>query len=514
MKRYLLGLDAGTTAFKAALFDEHRNFIAVHQKDYTLLTPAQNFVEFPAESYWLIFCELIRELLSKTEISVCDIVALAISSQGETLICLDKENQPIGNAIVWLDNRATAQADALRSKFGIQEVYEQSGQADMLATWPAAKILWLKENRPEQYAETKTYLLLEDYLLLRLTGKLVGEPNLWASSTILNMHTACWWPEMLGTLGITAGQLPELLPCGTKVGTLTAEARQATGLSARTIVVTGALDQTCNTIGCGLTLPGMICETTGSCLAVSAVLDHFVHYDEKLPITCQNHAVPGRYTVLLWSQSAGMTLKWFAKQFYPDFKELDAAFDQINAEAAKVPMGCSGLTMLPHLTGAANPEYDAAARGVFSGVTLEHGRGHFARAVMEAVACMLRRNLEQIASMGIRFDEVFCMGGGAKSPLWLQIKADITGKAMRPLRSLESACLGAAILAGVGAEIYDSIDWKSDNLERSDRLAPDFQQKDECDALYLRYIRLYDALKGYFAENALQMRKEALEDTC
>ena len=506
MKRYLLGIDAGTTSFKAALFDDEKKLIAAGQKDYALLTPAQNIVEFPAESYWRIACELIRDLFSRTSISAREVKALALSSQGETLICLDENNRPIGNAIVWLDNRATEQADELRRRFGVQQVYEQTGQADMLATWPAAKILWLRETHPEQFAKTRKYLLLEDYLLYCLTGKMVGEPNLWASSAMLNIHTSRWWPEMLDALGIVSGQLPELLPCGAEVGTLTPEAAESTGLSTKTVAVTGALDQTCNTIGCGLTRPGVICETTGSCLAVSAVLDRFVPYDAQRPITCQNHSVPGRYTVLLWSQSAGMTLKWFARNFYPEYEDLDAAFNQINRDSAQVPMGCDGLTMLPHLNGAANPEYDSAARGVFCGATLEHGRGHFARAILEAVACMLRRNLEQIDGMGIRFDEVFCMGGGAKSPLWLQIKSDITGKTMRPLRARESACLGAAILAGVGVGVFDSVDWTADELAASKRFVPEAQQSEACDALYRRYIGLYDALKGYFAVNASQAR--------
>ena len=165
-------------------------------------------------------------------------------------------------------------------------------------------------------------------------------------------------------------------------------------------------------------------------------------------------------------------------------------------------MGCGGLTMLPHLNGAANPEYDPAARGVFCGATLEHGRGHFARAILEAVACMLRRNLEQIDGMGIRYDEVFCMGGGAKSPLWLQIKSDVTGKTMRPLRARESACLGAAILAGVGVGVFDSVDWTADELAASKRFEPEERQSAACDALYRRYVELYDALKEYFGRNA------------
>ncbi|MDY3025918.1 MAG: FGGY-family carbohydrate kinase, partial [Candidatus Faecivicinus sp.] len=244
--------------------------------------------------------------------------------------------------------------------------------------------------------------------------------------------------------------------------------------------------------------------TTGSCLAVTAVVDRFIPYHPEMQLTCQNYAVPGRYAILLWSQSAGMTLKWFAQKFYSEYERLGDAFDQINREAEGVDTGCNGLTMLPHLTGAANPEYDAYARGAFSGATLEHGRGHFARAIMEAVACMLRRNLEQLDAVGVKTDSVYCLGGGVNSRLWLQIKADLTGKTMIPLRSQESACLGAAILAGVGAGEYESVDWIPEGRENAERIAPEVDQQSAGEEAYRRYIALYDALKPFFARNACE----------
>lgn len=500
--KYLLGVDAGTTAFKAALFAEDKRLICVEQRDYTLLTPSENIVEFPAEEYWRIFCELIQALLAQSGICAEQIVALAISSQGETLFCLDSAGQPQGNGIVWLDNRAFLEADQLRERFGRQAVYEKTGQADMTATWPAAKILWLRKNRPQEFARTHKFLLLEDYLLYRLTGRYVGEPNLWASSAMLDIHTARWWPEMLETLGLDAQRLPEILPCGSAVGCVTARAARETGLPPSVLVAMGALDQTCNAIGCGMTRPGVVCETTGSCLAVSAVMDGFIPYDPDLPITCQNHAVAGRYTVLLWSQSAGMTLKWFAAKFYPDVPELEAAFQRMDAEAERIPLGCAGLTMLPHLTGAAHPEYDTYARGVFSGITLEHGRAHFARAIMEAVACMLRRNLE---SLPIDARRIYCLGGGANSKVWLQIKADIAQREMQPVRARESACLGAAILAGVGAGIFESVDWVAEDREKEAVFVPDFSLRPMADETYRRYIALYGALQQMFRKNAREM---------
>ncbi|MCR4621146.1 MAG: hypothetical protein K5663_03605 [Clostridiales bacterium] len=501
MSCYLMGIDAGTTSFKGALFDEKRRLIASHRLDYTLLTPAPDQVEYPAEEYWKRFAEVSRALLEKANAAPEEIEALAISSQAETLIVLDENDRPMGNAIVWLDNRAVKEADELKAVFGCRAVYERSGQADMVATWPASKILWLRRNRPELFKKAGKYMLLEDWLIFRLTGRFAGEPNLWASSAILDIHTAEWWPEMLSETGVTREQLPELLPCGTRVGTVRAEAAEQTGLARSTVVVAGALDQTCNTIGAGVTLPGSVCETTGSCLAVSATLPYFVPWHENRPVTCQNHAVPGRYTVLLWSQSAGMVLKWFAKEFYPEFStDLDAAFARMNLDAASVPAGCDGLTMLPHLNGASNPEFDPRAKGVFCGVTLRHSRAHFTRAIMEAVAFMLRRNTDQLCSLGTRFDTLYSMGGGARSPQWMSIKASVTGCRMIPLIASESGCLGAALLAGVGVGRFPDIDTAAHGLAvQGDAIMPDPSLKPCYDEAYGRYLALYEALKPYFA---------------
>ena len=501
MSRYLIGIDAGTTSFKGAVFDENRRQVVSHQLDYTLLTPAADMVEYPAESYWEHFAELTNALMIKSGLQSGEIESLAISSQGETLIVLDDDDNPIGNAIVWLDNRAVNEANELKEVFCNRVVYEHSGQAEMLATWPAAKILWLRHNRPEVFAKASKFLLLEDWLLYRLTGRFVSEPNLWASSAMLNIHTAGWWQEMLGEIKVNEAQLPEILPCGSGVGYLRSEAAVKTGLACTTLAVTGALDQTCNTIGAGITMPGSVCETTGSCLAVSATLPNFVPWHENMPVTCQNHAVPGRYTVLLWSQSAGMVLKWFAKGFYPEYADdLDAAFAQMNLDAASVPAGCDGLVMLPHLNGAGNPEFDPRAKGVFCGATLKHNRAYFTRAIMEAVAFMLRCNTEQLSGLGARFDSLYCMGGGARSSVWLGIKASVTGCAMLPMKIKESGCLGAALLAGVGAGIYPDIDSAARGLAiTGEAILPDKSLKLCYDDAFAHYQALYEALKPYFA---------------
>lgn len=492
----LLTIDAGTTSFKAALIAPDGTLIAVDSQDYTLLTPAPNRVELPTETYWQTLCTLVRRLLQNAQVSPEQILSLAISSQGETLICLDEAGQPLGNAIVWLDNRAEAQADALRARFGQQQVYERTGQSDVTTTWTACKILWLKENEPERFARTAKFLLLEDYLLYRLTGQYVCEENLLCSSMLYDIRRRCWWEEMLEAVGITAQRLPKVLPCGTPVGKLTPEAAAETGLCTQILAVTGALDQTCGTIGAGAVLPGSVTETTGSCLAVCANVPQFPAWDPANPITCQNSAVPGRYMVMLFSQTAGMVLKWFTKSFYPGIAD---AFLLADREAETVPPGCDGLVMLPHLSGAGNPEFDPNAKGVFYGVTLGHGRGHFARAILEAVAFMLRRNLEQIEALDIPCDTILSMGGGSKSPLWNQIKADATGKTICPVQTSETACVGAAMLAAVGAGLYPDLDSAVAGLGKTATVfAPDAQPKAAYDRAYRDYLQLYQYLKPMF----------------
>ena len=495
MEELLLGIDVGTTSVKASLYTPSHFQVVSACRNYTLETPENNLVEFPAEEYWNIVCQMTRELMERAQGKV---TALSLSCQGETLICVDQSAKPLRKAIVWLDNRAEKEADELKMMFSAQSIYEVCGQADMVATWPAAKILWIRRKEPELFRQTARYLLLADYLMLRMTGKAIGDSNLWASSAMLDIHTGRWWLEMLDYLGLKKDRLPTIVPCGTPVGRLRLEAAEQMGLPADCLAVAGALDQTCNMIGCGLTRSGSILETTGSCLAVGAVLDRFIPYKPGIKLTCQNFALPGSYTVLQWSQSAGMTLKWFAQRFYPEESDMETVYHEIDREAEKVPPGSEGLVMLPHLTGAANPEYDSNATGVFAGIRLGHGRAHFARAVMEAVGCMLRRNLEQISSLGIQQDHIYCAGGGASSGLWLQIKADLTGKTMVPIKTRDSACHGAAILAGVGSGLMDSIHWGAPPSDGRETM-PEVSNRTVYEETYRNYILLYEAMKQYFA---------------
>ena len=232
--RYLLGVDVGTTSLKAVLFDENTNPVKTVVKDYTL-NATDNIVEFPAEQYWTLFSEALEEI-SKDY----DVFALSIDTQCETLIVTDSEGTPLTDAIVWLDNRAVAQAEAIEKHFGEQKVYEVTGQPEIIATWPAAKLLWLKENRQDIWPKIDKIFLLEDYLLYRLTGEFVTEKTLQSSTIYYDIHNDCWWKEMLDFIGVSENQLPKLCNSGELVG-------EYKGIK----IATSAMDQVAGAIGAG-----------------------------------------------------------------------------------------------------------------------------------------------------------------------------------------------------------------------------------------------------------------------
>lgn len=441
--KYVAGADIGTTSLKIAVFDEKGTLVSSASRDYTLITEGER-VEFPAEEYWNMFRDAFTEVSRGIEIS-----AISVDTQCETLILTDEDGAPLTNAIVWLDNRAEAEAREIEEKFGKKLVYEVTGQPEICATWPAAKLLWVKKNLPEVFSNTKRIFLLEDYILFKLTGRFVTEKTLQSSSLYFDIRCGDWWDEMLSFIGISRKQLPEIFGSAELVG-------EYNGIK----VATSAIDQIAGAIGAGVTSKSVISEMTGTTMAMFVPCDEIPEYNPESIIPCHVN-YDGKYALLSWTPAAGLALKWFKNGFCADlsFKEMD-----VLAEAAGI--GAEGLTFLPYLCGSTMPKYSPTAKGAFLGLTLSHTRAHMIRAILEAVACMLKSNLEY---MNIEAPEIRSTGGGASSPLWCQIKADMTGRKITTLKNAESACLGSAILAGVAAGIFDSVVSAADAIVETDK---------------------------------------------
>ena len=429
--KYLVGADIGTTSLKLAVFDTDGGMIRSVTKDYTLLVSGDR-VEFPADEYVRLFREAYEEATDGLEV-----IALAIDTQCETMILTDGAGEPLMNAVVWLDNRAARQAEEIKVRFGNQKVYEVTGQPEITATWPAAKLLWIRENEPDVFAKTEKIFLLEDYLLYKLTGAFVTEKTLQSSTIYFDIQNECWWEEMLDFIGVRKEQLPELRNSG-----------EAVGMYSGAAVVTGAIDQIAGAVGAGVVDGTAVSEMTGTTMVVFATADGLPPYDPASIVPCHKN-FDNRYCLLSWTPTAGMALKWFRNNFCESF-----SFRELDDMAKNVPPGSAGLTFLPYLCGSTMPRYDPDAKGVFTGLTLEHTRAHAVRSILEAVACMLKENLDYL---GVGCDQIRSMGGGAASPLWCQIKADMTGKSIAVLENSETACLGAAILAGFGVGVFDDV---------------------------------------------------------
>jgi xylulokinase len=417
---------------------------------------------------------------------------------------VDADGVPLAPAIVWLDNRAREASRALAARFSDAEAYDRTGVPAITPTWTACKIAWWRDNEPTLFARAHRFLLVEDYLLHRLTRRFATEGGVQCTSLLYDIRTRGWWPPMLDAVGIGADRLPELLAPGAIVGSLTAEAASALGLPASVLVVAGGMDQSAGAVGVGNIGRGVVSESTGGALTLQASVErHGGDPSGQTPVYV--HSAPDRYLYCPVCPTGGMALTWFRDQFGGEelaraTREGRSAYDLLTELAAGVAPGADGLTMLPHLMGAFSPEYEPHASGVFYGFTLHHGRAHFVRAVLEAVAFMLRRNLELLALAGAPATEIRSHGGGARSALWNQVKADACGLPVVTLEGEDAAVRGDAMLAGVAIGLFPDLTAASAAMVAvRERFEPDPMTRGAYDDAYGRYVRLFEALRPLFA---------------
>lgn len=499
----ILSVDLGTTSIKTAIIEENGNILGKSIKEYTLLTPSTLEVELSVDTYWEAFKIALKELIEKTKVNVKNVKALGISVQGETLILVDEKGIPINNAIIWLDNRAQEEAKILSDEFSDQLTYKITGQVKIVPTWPATKILWLKRNKNEIFEKAHKFLLLEDYFIFKLTGKYVAESSLLSSTLYWNIKTKKWWGEMLDYLGVCEEKLPEIRESGEIVDYILPEVAKELGVDKNMIITTGALDQAAGAIGVGNVKPGIFSENTGAALAICATVNSpFLDPQNKMP--CHYHGIPDLYMAHTFT-SGGMVLKWFRDKFCQAEIELSNLLEKdsyklLDEEVKNIPPGCNGLVMLPHLEGAMAPEANSKAKGVFFGFTLHHSKPHFIRSTMEAITCIVRRNIDVLENLGMSFDEVICSGGGAKSPIWNQMKADILNKKIiTTTNDQDAACLGAAIIAGRAIGLYKNVKDASERVIKiQNEYLPNPKNRVTYDNLYKKYIMLYESLVELF----------------
>ena len=487
---YFMGIDVSTTGVKALIIDQQGGVVGTANTEHPLSTPFPLWSEQNPEDWWQGAVKSIRQVLAQTGIAAQDVAAVGLTGQMHGLTLLDEKGQVLRPAILWNDQRTASQCDQIRDRVGRDRLIQITGN-DALTGFTAPKILWVREHEPEVFNKVRHILLPKDYLRFHLTGGFAVDRADGSGTILFDIRTRDWSPEILAVLEIPLEWLPTTFE-GTQVtGQVTAEAARLTGLRAGTPVVGGGGDQSAGAVGVGAVEPGIVSLALGTSGVVFATTDGpFIEPEGRLHAFC--HSVPGRWHLMGVMLSAAGSLRWYRDTFAPGVD-----YDTLLTPADQIAPGCEGLLFLPYLTGERTPHPDPLARGSFTGITIRHSLPHFSRAVLEGVAFGLRDSFELIKSAGLsQIRQVRVSGGGARSPLWRQILADVFNSELVTINTTEGAAYGAALLAGVGAGYWPDVDQACQaGIRITGSTQPDASTVSAYESTYGLYRQLYPALK-------------------
>ncbi len=503
MPKYLLGIDISTTGAKALVIDPAGAVIASATEEYPLDTPKPLWSEQNPEDWWHGAVTAIRAALAGAGIPAGEIAGIGLTGQMHGLVLLDRDGRVLRPAILWNDQRTGPQcAEITAAAGGLERLLALTGNA-MLPGFTAPKIAWVRQHEPAIYDQVSHILLPKDYIRYRLTGEFATEVSDASGTALFDVANRRWSAEMAHLLQAPLSWLPACAESHVVTGKISALAAAATGLAVGTPVAGGGGDQAAQAVGSGIVRPGIISVTSGTSGVVFAHQAHFAAEPAgRLHVFC--HAVEGAWHAMGVMLSAGGAFRWFRDALAGEEKVAAAAagrdpYDLLTAAAATVPPGAEGLLFLPYLTGERCPHPDPNARGAFVGLTLRHNKAHLTRAVLEGVSFGLRDSLELIKSLGVPIEQVRASGGGARSPLWRQIQADVFGTELVLVNVTEGAAFGAALLAGVGVGRYADVREAADACVRVvSSTSPQPAAADAYDKLYALYRGLYPALKPTF----------------
>jgi len=494
--KYLLGLDIGTSGVKALLVSSEGKIISSKTESYPLTTPHPGWAEQSPYDWWEATVKVIKETVSNNPIESSEIKGISLSGQMHSSVFLNEKMKVIRPAILWSDTRTSRQC---------KEIYVKAGGLDQLIHYvsnpalegfTAPKILWLKENEPENYKKIKYILLPKDYIRYRLTGELFTEVSDAAGTLLFEVIKKRWSTSLLEKLEINQDLLPPVLNSFDLAGGITKQIAEKIGLKFKTPVVAGGADNACGAVGSGIIQEGRVMVSIGSSGVVLAQTNN-PQADQEGRIHLFNHACPDSWYMMGVTLSAGMSYEWLQKKLFNrslDYTKLDQLAEEINP-------GSEGLIFLPYLYGERTPHNDANARGVYFGISGKHDRRHFTRSVLEGVTFALKDSLELIKDKGIKIKEIRAIGGGAKSRVWQQILADILGEEISLLNVEEGPAFGAALIAGVGVGEYSSFAEAVNRIIKVKKtVLPRIQNTERYNQYYQLYKKLYYSLKEDFKE--------------
>ena len=496
---FLLGIDVGTTGAKVLLIDASGAVVSESEHEYPMSAPQPLWAEQNPEDWWNTVVAGIRSVLARTGtrrriVSPLprQIAAIGLTGQMHGLVLLGAKGDVLRPCIMWNDQRSAPQCKVMTERIGATRVLELTGNP-ILPGFTAPKIAWVQEHEPAIFSRIATVLLPKDYIRYRLTGQYLSEVSDASGTSLFDVARRTWSAEMLRAFKVKRPWLPEVTESPVPSAQVSAAAARVTGLLEGTLVVGGAGDQAAGAVGTGAISDGIISVVIGTSGVVFAACREYQREPRGL-LHAFCHAAPGMWHLMGVMLAAGGSLRWCRDVL---FKESDP-YHRLNAAAARAPAGSAGLLFLPYLSGERTPYPDPDARGVFFGLNLKHTREHLTRAVLEGVSFGLRDSLELIMNLRVPVRQIRLVGGGARSPLWRQILADILEQPVFTVNHAQGAAFGAALLAGVGAGIFVSVeDACTKTIQATEAAAPG-QDAETYRRYYPRYRALYAALKDEF----------------
>jgi xylulokinase len=448
---YFLGIDTSTTATKALLMGADGEVVSVASSEYTYETPRPMWTEQHPNLWWQGTVDSIRQTLSQSQVDPADVRGVGLTGQMHGLVLLNGDGEVLRPAILWNDQRTAAECDEIRERLGKEQLIQITGN-DALTGFTAPKVLWVKNNEPQIFAHVKHVLLPKDYVRFRLTGEYATDKAGGSGTVLFDVRERDWSQTVVEALGINPAWLPPTFEGTAVTGHITRQAAEATGLKAGTPVMGGGGDQAAAAVGTGAVVEGIVSLSLGTSGVVFASADRpIIEPQGRLHAFC--HAAPGKWHLMGVMLSAAGSLRWYRDTLAPDID-----FDPLVESAAGIRPGSDGLLFLPYLTGERTPHPDPLARGAFVGLTVRHTQPHLTRAVLEGVAFGLRDSFELMKETGLAdINQVRVTGGGAQSPLWRQVLADVLDVELVTVNTVEGAAHGAAILAATGAGMYPDV---------------------------------------------------------
>ncbi len=490
----VLGLDIGTTGSRAVVVNgEGRVMGSATAEHAAFASPRTAWAEQEPDDWWHAARQAIRSALTASGADARAIRAIGLSGQMHGAVLVDDAGQVVRPAIIWCDQRPEAECQWLTDVVGRSRLLALTSNP-ALTNFTLPKLLWVRAHEPEAWRHVRHVLLPKDFVRLRLSGEYATDVADASGTLLLDVARRQWSREMVDLAGLDPTILPRLFESQDVCARVSREAAAATGLVEETPIVAGAGDQAAGAIGMGITRPGTVSVTIGTSGVVFAATDRpALDPGGRLHTFC--HAIPDRWHVMGVTQAAGLSLRWLREQLEPAITA-DTAYATMTAEAAAIEPGADGPLWAPYLMGERTPHLDPQIRAALVGVAASHTRGHVVRAVLEGVAFSLRDSFTILEEVGVPVRRVRLGGGGARSSVWRQIQADVYGYAVETVATDEGSAYGAALLAGVGARLWPSVDEACDQLVHSSVAAsPDVGHASLMNERYAAYRRIYPALR-------------------